>query len=186
MTQTFTVPPQAQSLFDLNRQAFETAQQLNLAAMIGMEKLFNLNAQAFKAIWEEQISRASALLETRDARTLQEALNSGFTPANEKLASYTQHLLNISHETAADMQKILEKQFGEQGRQISAAVETMTRSVPNGMENVLPIFESAVDSANNVVDQYNKASRQVAEMAEAQLNEAAATMRSAATRRKSA
>lgn len=188
MTQTLTVPAQAQSFAELNRQTLETAHQLSLAAFSGFEKLMQLNTQAVKANWDEQMCRASAMLEARDAQSLNETLTRGFTPASEKLASYTQHLFNISQETAADMQKILEKQFGEQGRQLNAAVEKMSKSVPNGFENVLPIFQSAVDSANNVVDQYNKTTRQVAEMAEAQFNEAAATVRSAAaaTRRKSA
>lgn len=190
MTQTFPVPTHAQNLMDLNRQAIDTAHQLSLAAFNGLEKLLQLNAQAIKANWDEQVLRTNALLDARTPDTVGETLNQAATPASEKLSSYTQHLINISQETVTEMQKILQKQFGEQGQQFHAAVERMGQaigqSVPNGFEGILPMFRSAVDSANDMVDQYNKNSRQIVDMAEAQFNEAAATVRSAAPRRKSA
>ncbi|MDO5101623.1 MAG: phasin family protein [Lautropia sp.] len=183
---TQPLAPQAQTLLDLNHQAIETAHQLSQIAFSSLEKLVQLNTQAIKANWEEQVSRSAALLEARGAQSLNEALTQGTTPANEKLAAYTQHLFNISQETATEMQKVLEKQFGEQGRQIQAVVEQMGKSMPKGFDGIMPMFRQAVDSANDVVDQYNKNSRQIVDMAEAQFNEAAATVRSVGTRRKTA
>lgn len=173
-TQTETRKQQQQQLAELNRQALEAAHQLTLASVRGFEKLMQLNTQALRATLEDNLARSRSLLELQDTRSLNEALSGSMAPSADRVAAYTQHVFNISQETAAELQQIIEKQFNDTSLQLNTAMDALSKAVPGNFDSLVPLVKNVVDSANTAFEQLNKATRQMVEVVEKQGSKAEA------------
>ena len=166
-----------------HRQSLESAQAIALASFAGFEKLAQLNMQAAKAAVEESVQRSMSLLETRDVKALAETVTDSAQPAGDKFAAYAKHVYGIASETGAEIAKVVEKQFTEGNRQLTASIEAMTKNSPAGSEGIMTLVKSAVTTANATWDQVNKASRQMVEMTEANVADATNEARTAGKRK---
>lgn len=169
----------------LQRQSLESAQAIAFASFTGFEKFSQLNVQAAKASVEEGVRTGVALLETRDAKTFVDSIPETAQPTADKASAYAKHVYEIASETGAEISRIIEKQFSEGNRQLNAAIEAFARNAPVGSEGVVTLVKSAVTAANSAFDQVNKATRQVVEIAEANVANATSATRTA-TKRKAA
>jgi phasin family protein len=169
----------------LHRQSLESAQAIALASFAGFEKLTQLNIQAAKASLEEGVQKGVSLLDTKDVRAFADSLADSTQPANDKFTAYAKHVYEIASETGTEISKVVEKQFSEGNRQLTAAIEAAAKNSPVGSEGVVTLVKSAVSAANATWDQVNKASRQVVEMTEANVANATNAAR-VATKRKAA
>ena len=74
---------------------------------------------------------------------------------------------------AQDFAKAVESQVADASAKVSGLVDKALASAPAGSEPVVAVVKSAIAAANNAIEGINKASKQVAEVAEASV--AAAT-----------
>lgn len=169
----------------MQRQSLESAQAIALASFAGFERLTQLNVQAAKASLEEGVHKGVSLLETKDVKSLGDTLSESAQPSGEKFSAYARHVYEIASETGTEISRVVERQFSEGNRQMTAAIEAMAKNAPAGSEGVVTLVKSAVTAANSAFDQVNKATRQVVEMTEANVDSAANATRSA-TKRKAA
>jgi len=169
----------------MQRQSLESAQAIALASFAGFERLTQLNVQAAKASLEEGVNKGVSLLETKDVKSLGDTLSESAQPSGEKFSAYARHVYEIASETGTEISRVVERQFSEGNRQMTAAIEAMAKNAPAGSEGVVTLVKSAVTAANSAFDQVNKATRQVVEMTEANVDSAANATRSA-TKRKAA
>lgn len=167
----------------IHRQSLESAQAIAMASFAGMERLTLLNVQAAKASVEESVLKGVSLLETKDVKALADSVSESAQPASDKFTAYAKHVYEITSETGAEIAKVVEKQFSESSRQLTAAIEAMAKNAPAGSEGVVTLVKSAVTAANATWDQVNKASRQVVEMTEANVANATNEARSVAKRK---
>lgn len=167
----------------LQRQSLESAQAIAMASFSGMERLTLLNVQAAKASVEESVMKGVSLLETKDVKALADSVSESAQPTSDKLTAYAKHVYEITSETSAEIAKIMEKQFSESSRQLTAAIEAIAKNAPAGSEGVVTLVKSAVTAANATWDQVNKASRQVVEMTEANVANASNAARAAGKRK---
>jgi phasin family protein len=170
----------------LQRQSLESVQAIALASFAGFEKLTQLNVQAAKASLEENVQKGVSLLETKDVKTLTDTFAESAQPASDKLTAYAKHVYEIANETGTEISKVVEKQFAEGNRQLTAAIEAMAKNSPVGSEGVVTLVKSAVTAANATWDQVNRASRQVVEMTEANVANATNAARTAAAPKRKA
>ena len=171
----------------MHRQSLESAQAIALASFAGFEKLTQLNVQAAKASFEEGVQKGASLLDTKDVKALAESMADSAQPASDKFTAYARHVYEIASETGNEISKVVEKQFAEGNRQLTAAIASMAKNSPVGSEGVVTLVKSAVTAANATWDQVNKAGRQVVEMTEANVANATNAARAAAsTKRKAA
>jgi phasin family protein len=167
----------------VQRQSLESAQAIALASFAGFERLTQLNVQAAKASVEESVQRSMSLLETRDVKALAETVTEFAQPSRDKFAAYAKHVYEIASETGAEIAKVVETQFSEGNRQLTASIEAMTKNSPAGSEGIVTLVKSAVTAANATWDQVNKASRQMVEMTEANVADATNEARTAGKRK---
>ncbi len=167
----------------MQRQSLESAQAIALASFAGFEKLTQLNVQAAKASLEEGVNKGVSMLETKDVKSLGDTLSESAQPTGEKFTAYARHVYEIASETGTEISRVVERQFSEGNRQMTAAIEAMAKNAPAGSEGVVTLVKSAVTAANSAYDQVNKASRQVVEMTEANVDSATNATRSAAKRK---
>ena len=167
----------------IHRQSMESAQAIALASFAGFEKLTNLNVQAAKASVEESLQKSVSLLETKDVKSFADSIADSAQPASDKFSAYARHVYEIASETGTEISKVVEKQFSEGSRQVSAAIEALAKNAPAGSEGVVTLVRTAVTAANSAFDQVNKATRQVVELTEANVASASSATRTAAKRK---
>ena len=145
-----------ETLFGLTNKAFE-----------GVEKLVELNLQVAKTALTEAAESTKAALSVKDAQELM-ALQAGLLqPAAEKAAAYSRHLYDIAASTGAEVTKVAEATTADAQKKFMAVVDTAVKNAPAGSENVVALVKSAVAAANNAFDGVQKATKQAADVAEA-------------------
>ncbi len=145
-----------ETLFGLTNKAFE-----------GVEKLVELNMQVAKAAWTEAADNTRAALSVKDAQELLALQASMLQPTAEKAAAYSRHVYDIAASTNAEVTKVAEAQVAEAQKKFAAAVDTAMKNAPAGSENAVALVKSAMAAANNAYESVSKASKQAADVAEA-------------------
>lgn len=156
-----------------NKASIEAALTLANTAFASVEKLATLNLNTARSLLEDSVTNTKTLLSAKDAQELVSLQASLAQPTVEKIVAYGRSVYEISAAAQEDIGKILESQLGEVNKNISAALDKAAKSAPAGSDVAVAAVKSAIAAANSAYDSINKAAKQVAEIAEA--NVAAAT-----------
>lgn len=163
----------------MNTEALETFQAVAFKSIEGFEKLAELNLQTIRTSMTESNEQFKSLFGAKDPKALAELAAAGGQPAAEKVAAYTKSVYDIASETGAEIAKLFEKHMAEGNKQFTASIDAMAKNAPAGSEGVMTFVKSAMSAANTALEQVNKAGKQVAEMAEANLASVAKAQRPA-------
>ena len=147
-----------QTLFGLSAKAFE-----------GVEKLIELNLQVAKTALEEASETTAAALSVKDAQELLSLQASMLQPSAEKAAAYGRHVYDIAAATNAEVAKTAESQLAEAQRKFLGLVDSAAKNAPAGTENAVALVRSAVAAANNAFESVQKAAKQAADVADANI-----------------
>jgi phasin family protein len=155
---------QVETLFGLSQKAFE-----------GVEKLVELNLQVARAALDEAADAARTAMSVKDAQELLALQQSLLAPAAEKAASYSRHLYDIAAATNAEVAKVAEEQMADSQKKFMSMVDSAVKGAPVGSENAMTMVKSAVAAANNAFESVQKASKQAADMVNANVQAMAST-----------
>ena len=156
-----------EQLVSVQKSNVETMFGLAGTAFEGVEKLVELNLQVAKASLGEAQSTATAALGAKDAQELL-ALQAGLLqPAAEKAAAYGRHLYDIAASTNAEVSKIAEAQVASAQSKFNSAVDSAVKNAPAGTESAAALVKSAIAAASNAMESVQKATKQAADVAEA-------------------
>jgi phasin family protein len=145
-----------ETLFGLTNKAFE-----------GVEKLVELNLQVARAAIGEVAENTKAAMSAKDAQEFL-ALQAGLLqPAAEKAAAYGRHLYDIAATTNAEVTKIAEAQVATAQSKFNSAVDSAVKNAPAGTESAAALVKSAIAAATNAMESVQKATKQAADVAEA-------------------
>jgi phasin family protein len=148
-----------ETLFGLSAKAFE-----------GVEKLVELNLQVARAALTEAQDNARAALSVKDVQELIALQANLLQPSAEKAVAYSRHVYDIAAATNAEVVRVAEQQVGEAQKSFNNLVETASKNAPAGSENMLSLYKSAMSAANNAIESVQKAAKQAADVAEANMN----------------
>jgi phasin family protein len=150
-----------ENMFGMSRQAFA-----------GVEELAALNIQAGKTLLAEFAESCNALLAAKSPDEFIKVQLDALQAAPEKAAAYGRQLNAILTAAAASLRASFDASWADTQSRFVGAVHTALKDVP-GSDQAKALDKSAVDAANNVYEGVNKASREAAEAAEANVNKAA-------------
>ncbi len=145
-----------ETLFGLTGKAFE-----------GIEKLIELNVQVAKSAMSEAAQTSKAALSVKDAQELMALQASLMQPAAEKAAAYSRYLYEIAASTGAEVTRVAEATSADAQAKFMSMVDTAVKNAPAGTENAVALVKSAVAAANNAIETVQKATKQAAEVADA-------------------
>jgi len=145
-----------ETLFGLTNKAFE-----------GVEKLIELNLQVAKTAISEAAANTKAALSVKDAQELLALQSSLLQPAAEKAAAYSRYVYEIAASTGAEVTRVAEATSADAQSKFMAIVDTAVKNAPAGTENAVALVKSAVAAANNAFESVQKATKQAAEVADA-------------------
>jgi phasin family protein len=156
-----------EQLVAVQKANIETLFGLTEKAYAGIEKLVELNLQVAKTALSEASEHAQAAMSVKDAQELLALQQAMLQPAAEKAAAYARHLYDIASATNADLARIVEAQTSDSQKKMMALVDAQVKNAPAGTENVVALVKSAVAAANNAYETVHKASKQAADVMEA-------------------
>jgi phasin family protein len=159
---------------------FATSNKTNVEAMLTLantafasaERLAALNLNTARALLEDSVSNAKALLGVKDIQGFVALQTTLAQPAAEKAVAYSRSIYEIATQTQEEVSKIVESQFAEANKNVTAALDLATKNAPAGSDVAVAAVKSAIAAANSAYDNMTKAVKQVAEITEANVTAA--------------
>lgn len=156
-----------------NKANVETLLTIANTAFASAERLAALNLNTARTLLEDSVNTAKTLLAAKDVQELVSMQTALAQPAFEKAVAYSRSIYEIATQTQDEFSKIFDSQFVEINKNVTSALDKAAKSAPAGSDVAVAAVKSAIAAANSAYETMNKAAKQVAEMAEA--NVAAAT-----------
>ena len=156
-----------------NKANVETLLTIANTAFASAERLAALNLNTARAMLEDSVTSAKALLAVKDVQQLMAMQTTLAQPAVEKAVAYSRSVYEIATQTQEELSKVVEGQFSELNKNVTSALDKAVKNAPAGSDVAVAAVKSAIAAANSAYDSMTKAAKQVAEIAEA--NVAAAT-----------
>jgi phasin family protein len=148
--------------------------------LAGLQKLVELNLQTMNATLAEtqdNIQKAFAAKDLQELLALQASL---LQPATEKAQAYGRQLVEITSTTRAEFAKVAEAQYEANKRKMQELIDNATKSAPAGSEAAVTAWQSAVSAATSLCDTMQQTAKQAIEVAESNMDIAAAASSNAA------
>ena len=168
------------SAMSLSTQQFIEKQQRNLDNVIaaqnylfaGFEKLVNLNIDLFKSSLDELSIKSQQVTGLQDVQQAANLVSEVAKPSAEKALNYSKNVYSILNDVQKQIVQLTEKQIADTQQQTVEMVEQLTKNAPTGSESGVALLKAGLVASSNVTDTILKATRQAAELHEANLNAA--------------
>ncbi len=147
--------------------------EMTARSLEAIEKHIDLNLKAAKANLADATEAGSQLLSVKDAAELYAAAQGLAQPAVSKAASYGRNVYAINAEAASEFTKMVEARMEEANKAFSTALNDLSKNAPAGSEGMVALMKSAFSASNSALDAMQKASKQVVEMIESNVEAAA-------------
>jgi phasin family protein len=150
------------------------------------EKLVKFNLGAAKAAFAQSVEGAQAAASVKDVQDLL-ALRTKLAEAQVQTAvGYSRHLYELATEAQAGYSALAEEAFSLYTKGMAAWVDNASKSAPAGSDVAMNAFKSTIAATTAAFDQFQKASKQVVSLADANVRAAAATASKSVKARKAA
>jgi len=150
----------------------DTLFNLTTKAFAGVEKLVQLNTQFVKTALTENLEGAKRIVSAKDAQEFLEAQAALVQPMGEKAMAYSRHFYEIATETQKDIAGVAKERLAEGSQKVRDAFESFAKNAPAGSEPALAMVKQAFAAADNAIESVEKATAQVVEIAETNLQAA--------------
>lgn len=162
-----------EQLANANKANVETLLSIANTAFASAERLAALNLNTARAMLEDSVANAKALLAVKDVQQFVSMQSTLAQPAIEKAVAYSRSAYEIATQTQEELTKVVESQFSEINKNVASALDQAAKNAPAGSDVAVAAVKSAIAAANSAYDSMSKAAKQVAEISQA--NVAAAT-----------
>jgi phasin family protein len=160
---------------ELNKANVLQASKLAAIAMDNAEKLVKLNLSAAKSALAQSIENAQAVASAKDVQDIF-ALRARFTESGVQTAmAYSRQIYELASEAQAEYSAVSEEVWSGMTKGMAQWVDTATKSAPAGSDMAVNAFKSTVAATTAAFDQFQRASRQVINLADANVRAAAAS-----------
>lgn len=163
----------AEQFATTNKANIDTLTTLGYSTFEKAENLTALNLNTARAVLEDSVASAKALLGAKDPQELIKLQASLAQPLVEKAVAYARSVYEIASQGQNEFSKLFAVQFADLNKFVSAALEQAAKSAPAGSKAAFDAVQSAIATANGAYESVSKAAKQATEIAEA--NVAAAT-----------
>ena len=144
------------------------------------EKLVKFNLGATKAVFAQSVEGAQAVAAVKDVQDLV-ALRTKIAEGQLQTAmGYSRHLYEMATEAQAGYSALAEEAFAVYTKGVAGMVDSASKSAPAGSDAAFNAFRSTIAATTAAFDQFQKASKQVVSMADANVRAASATVTKAA------
>ena len=167
---------------EINKASVANATRLAALSIENAEKLFKLNLTAAKAAFQQGVEGAQAAASVRDVQELM-ALRAKYAESGVQTAlSYSRTLYDLASEAQAEYSSMAEELWANYTKGVASFVDKASKSAPAGSDVAVNAFKSTFAASTAAFDQFQKATKQVVNLADASVRAAAANASKAATK----
>jgi phasin family protein len=171
-----------EQIAEFNRTNVAQATKFAAFSLENAEKLMKFNLGAARAVFAQSVEGAQAVASVKDVQDLV-TLRTKFAEAQVQTAvGYSRHLYELATEAQAEYSALAEEAFGVYSKGVAEWVDNASKSAPAGSDVAVNAFKSTLAATTAAFDQFQKASKQVASRADANVRAAAATATKATTK----
>jgi phasin family protein len=150
------------------------------------EKFVKFNLGAAKTVFAQSVEGAQAVASVKDVQDFI-TLRTKFAEAGVQTAvGYSRHLYELATEAQAEFSALAEEAFGVYSKGVTAWVDKASKSAPAGSDVAVNAFKSTIAATTAAFDQFQKASKQVVSIADANVRAATANASKTAKGKKAA
>lgn len=162
----------AQQFFITQQGGFDNLIAAQNHILSGFEKLINLNIQLCKTSLDEIAAKSQQVAGLQDVQQAASFATDLAQPSAEKVFSYGKDVFAIVSDVQKEITQLTEKQISDNQQQAAEFVEQLAKNAPAGSESAVALVKSSLVAASNATDSVLKASRQAAELNEANVTAA--------------
>jgi len=160
---------------DFNKANVAHASKLAAVAMENAEKLVKLNLSAAKAVLAQGVENAQSFASVKDVQDLM-TLRTKFAESGVQGAiAYSKTFYELASQAQAEYTALSEEAWASYSKGVSTWVDRASKSAPAGSDVALNAFKSTMAATTAAFDQFQKATKQVVNLADANIRAAAAT-----------
>lgn len=158
----------------LNQAGVSNAIKLASLSIENAEKLVQLNINAAKTAVAHAVASAKAAAAVKDVQELL-ALRAKFAEAGVQSATgYSRNLYELSSEAQAGFSAFAEESWASYTKGVASWVENASKAAPAGSDVAVNALKSTFAASTAAFDQFQKATRQVVDLADANIRAASA------------
>lgn len=152
-------------------EAFLALQQ---TAFSGFEKLVDLNLRVVKATLDETTQKAQEALALEDPQQAVAFMTTlAAQPGAEKALAYSKHVYDIVSGVQTEVGRLTEAQMAASQKNLSEAIEQLTKNAPAGSESAVAFMKSSLATATAAYDSLSRVAKQAAEVTDSNITAAA-------------
>lgn len=140
-------------------------------AIATTDRLASLHLNAARALLEDMAAFGLSLTSSRESLDLA-GLSVAAQPSLQKSADYGRTLYQILAGAQQEFAKVFDAHFSILNQTIGNTLDKASKNAPAGSDVALVAIKTAIAAANSAYDNINKAAKQVADLAEANVNAA--------------
>ena len=178
----------AESFAEINKANVAQASKLAALAIENAEKLVKLNLTAAKVALAQGVEGAEAAASVKDVQEFF-ALRSKYAEAGVQIGlGYSRNVYELASEAQSQYALFAEEAWADYTKGVAAWVDKATKAAPAGSDVAVNALKSTIAASTAAFDQFQKATKQVVNLADASVRAAAAnaTKTAAAAKRKAA
>ena len=173
-----------EQIAELNKVGVANATRLAALSIDSAEKLFKLNVTAAKAAFANGVESAQAAAGVKDVQELM-ALRAQVAQSNVQAAvGYGRTLYALASEAQGNYTALAEDAWNTYSKNVAAIVDKASKNAPAGSDAAINAFKSTFAASTAAFDHFQRASRQVANFADASVRAAATSTAKPAKGRK--
>ena len=157
-----------------NKANVAQASKIAALALENTEKLMQLNINAAKVALANGVEGASAAAAVKDLQDLMSLRAKYAESGVEAVTAYTRSLYELGSEAQAQFTSLAEEAWSSYSKDAAAWVEKASKSAPAGTDAAVNAFKSTIAASTAAFDQFQKATKQVVSLADANVRAAAA------------
>ena len=167
---------------EINKASVANATRLAALSIENAEKLFKLNLNAAKVALQQSVEGAQAAASVKDVQEMM-ALRAKYAESGVQTAlSYSRTLYDLASEAQAEYSSMAEELWANYTKGVASFVDKASKSAPAGSDVAVNAFKSTFAASTAAFDQFQKATKQVVNLADASVRAAAANASKAATK----
>ncbi len=159
---------------ELNKANVAQATKFAAVAMGSAEKLFNLNLNAAKAALAQGIESAQAVATVKDVQDFVAVRTKLAELGMQSALGYSRNLYELATQAQSEYSALSEEAWAAYTKGMATWVDKATKSAPAGSDVAVNAIKSTVAATTAAFDQFQKATKQVVNLADANFRAAAA------------
>ena len=175
-----------EQIADLNKANVASAIKIASLSIENAEKLVKLNLSAAKAALAQSVEGAQAVASVKDVQELF-AIRAKYAEVGVQTAlGYSRNLYELSSEAQAEFSALAEEAWASYTKGVASWVEKASKAAPAGSDVAVNALKSTFAASTAAFDQFQKATKQVVNLADASVRAAAASATKATGKTKKA